>query len=103
MLLGTAHCADLSQARSYDPMSLTSARTSIADEVDGWLNTSPSPNPDTASTNDDSFVTKDAAIGLIVVICILAVSLIVGGIGFYLTVKKMKVNSSKADGLTSLI
>ena len=82
----------MSTAQSYDPPSLTAARVDISNQVNSWLN--PAESADVTSNDDDAFVTKSVAIGLIVLVCVLAATLIVGGIGDYFVLKQSRYQAS---------
>jgi hypothetical protein len=96
-IVGTSHCADLYQPRSYDPETLTAARVVIADQVDLWLSADSTDDAGVQSADDDEFISKDSAVALIVIVCILAVALIVGAVAVYL----LFIRSAKASSLNA--
>lgn len=96
-IVGTSHCADLYQPRSYDPATLTAAREVIADQVDLWLSAESTDDAAVQSTDDDEFISESSAVALIVIVCILAVALVVGAIAVYL----LFIRPSKSAGLNA--
>jgi hypothetical protein len=75
-IIGTAHCADLSEPRSYDIPALTAAREVIASQVATWLSDSATDDQQTDSNSSGSSDNKHFKAIAITFICIASVLLI---------------------------